>query len=214
MGEYMPEVDDAALRIGSNRNGPHPASDLRPVHYDTWAAPTASGYSITNHTVGEQAPSLHGKPLKVLMVGAGAAGIDFLHYAKTAFKGLNVEVKCVEKNADVGGTWYENRYPGCACDGPSASYQFSWRPNPDWTRFYSGSEEIWQYMKGIAVDEGLINQVQLNTEVKEATWDEDRSVWKVVLAKVDGSRRWTEDFNVLLNGTGFLKWVFSHWIDI
>ena len=87
------------------------------------------------------------KRKKVLVVGAGAAGIDFLHHATRSLEDLNVEIKCFDKNPDVGGTWYENRYPGCACDGPSPSYQFAWRPNPDWSHYYCGAPEIWQYMK-------------------------------------------------------------------
>lgn len=205
MGEYMPGSVDQPRTIGSNSIGPHPSSQKQPVHHKDWAKPSASGYSVSNHTLGEQWPGQEDRPFRILMIGGGAAGIDFLHHSKTAFEDLNVEVHCVEKNADVGGTWYENRYPGCACDGPSASYQFSWRPNPDWSHFYSGSEEIWQYMKGIAVDEGLTDQIQLNTEVKKASWIEERGKWNVALAKTDGSKQWDADYDMLLNGTGFLK---------
>jgi hypothetical protein len=145
--------------------------------------------------------------LKVLVCGAGAAGIDVLHHALTAFEGLHVQVQCFDKNPEVGGTWYENRYPGCACDGPSPSYQFPWRPNPEWSKYYSGSGEIWEYMKGIVLDEGLDRFIQLNTEVKKATWDDTKSAWTVVLRATDGSRQWEEDFNIFLNGTGFVKYV-------
>ncbi|GJN66196.1 hypothetical protein PLICBS_000212 [Purpureocillium lilacinum] len=142
-------------------------------------------------------------------MGAGAAGIDFLHQAPKALKGLHIDIKCFEKNSDVGGTWYENRYPGCACDGPSASYQFPWCPNPDWTKFYSEAPEIWRYMKGIVVDEGLDKYIQLNTKVVRATWDDADSRWVVGLATTDGRRHWEERCDIFLNGGGFLnawKW--------
>lgn len=204
MGDFIPE-GFGARSIGSNYPGPHPASTDRPVHYDEWSQPLPSGYGCSPHTLGEQWTGNDGKPFKVVMMGAGAAGIDFLHHSLKALSDLNIEIKCFEKNADVGGTWYENRYPGCACDGPSASYQFAWRPNPDWSNFYSGSKEIWQYMKGIAVDEGLMDYIQLNTEVKKASWNDDTATWTLVLAKTDGSKQWEEECNIFLNGTGFLK---------
>lgn len=148
MGEYNQSSEHC---IGSNRLGPHFASEVRPVNLPEWSKPTLSGYSISNNIIGEQWPGSEGKPFKVVMIGGGAAGIDFLHHASTELSGLNIEIKCFEKNPDIGGTWYENRYPGCACDGPSASYQFPWRPNPDWTQFYSGSKEIWSYMKVLSL---------------------------------------------------------------
>lgn len=191
-------------RIGSNRAGPHPAAGKRPVDLPEWrSTPTKSGYTVSSNLVGEQGGD-HA-PFKVLVIGAGAAGIDFLHHSLTAFKGLSVEVKCFDKNADVGGTWLENRYPGCACDGPSPSYQFAWRPNPEWSKYYSGSVEIWEYMKGIVMDEKLDRFITLSTEVKKATWNEEKSKWTVVLANTDGSKQWEEECHVLLNGTGFVK---------
>jgi cation diffusion facilitator CzcD-associated flavoprotein CzcO len=203
MGEYTPEA--LGRVIGSNTATSFSSSNQRPVHFDEWSQPLSTGYYVADHTIGEQWGGKTGEPFKIVMMGAGAAGIDFLHHAPKALADFNVEIKCFEKNADVGGTWYENRYPGCACDGPSASYQFAWRPNPDWSRFYSGSREIWQYLKGIAVDEGLLDYIQLSTEVKKASWNDEKGKWALVLAKTDGSKQWEEECNVFLNGTGFLK---------
>jgi cation diffusion facilitator CzcD-associated flavoprotein CzcO len=47
-----------------------------------------------------------------------------------------VDIRIFEKNSDLGGTWFENRYPGCACDVPSHVYQFSFALNPDWSKLY------------------------------------------------------------------------------
>ncbi|KAJ4295958.1 hypothetical protein N0V88_004660 [Collariella sp. IMI 366227] len=58
----------------------------------------------------------------------------------------NYEAVIYEKNTDVGGTWLENRYPGCRCDIPSHSYQFSWRPKHDWTNLHAGADEIGAYL--------------------------------------------------------------------
>jgi hypothetical protein len=66
------------------------------------------------------------KRMRIAMLGAGISGINFFKFAEEKLE--NVDIVCYEKNRDVGGTWLENRYPGCACDIPSVVYQFPWRP--------------------------------------------------------------------------------------
>ena len=66
------------------------------------------------------------KKMRIAMLGAGISGINFFKFAEEKLE--NVDIVCYEKNHDVGGTWLENRYPGCACDIPSVVYQFPWRP--------------------------------------------------------------------------------------
>ena len=195
------------ISIGSNTPGTHPASTHRPIHYDEWAKPSASGYQVSDTMINEALPD---KPFKILMIGAGAAGIDFLHHAPPALAHLGVEIKCYEKNADVGGTWYENRYPGCACDVPSVSYQLPWRPNTEWTSYYSGAKEIWQYFKTVVQEEGMMKYISLGVQVRGATWEEAKSKWIVSLSKtasLRGVTEWKEEFDFILNGTGFLKYV-------
>jgi cation diffusion facilitator CzcD-associated flavoprotein CzcO len=71
------------------------------------------------------------KPIRVIVIGAGISGIAF------AYKALsleNVEYVIYEKNADVGGTWLESRYPGCSCDIPAHSYSYPWVGNPNWSK--------------------------------------------------------------------------------
>jgi len=150
------------------------------------------------------------KPFKIIMMGAGAAGIDFLHHAALAFKGdTGISYKVYEKNHDIGGTWLENRYPGCACDVPSASYSFGWRPNPSWTRYYSSAEEIWRYLKTIVDEEGMMRWIGLRTAVARAVWREEGSKWVLSLERSgeDGEvlERWDQECDVFLNGTGFLN---------
>lgn len=105
----------ATLRIGSNTIGPHPASRTRPAHHAKWSEPSSkgTGYRVSSHMIHE--PPEERPKFKVLVLGAGAAGIDFLHHIKAgALDGLHggVEVLCIEKNSEVGGTWYENRCVG------------------------------------------------------------------------------------------------------
>jgi hypothetical protein len=71
------------------------------------------------------------RPIRVIAIGAGASGLNFARQIEQHMP--NVDLTIYEKNADVGGTWFENRYPGCACDIPAHNYQFTWEPNPNWS---------------------------------------------------------------------------------
>lgn len=149
------------------------------------------------------------RPFHIIMIGAGAAGIDFIHHALQVLPQLNVTFQVYEKNADVGGTWFENRYPGVACDVPSHNYQFVWKQNPDWTSYYSGAKEIWEYMRRCVDEEDMTRFIKFQTEVDEARWDKKSGRWHIAFKTRDtDGRGWSEfeeECDVLLNGTGFLK---------
>lgn len=97
--------------LGSNDlSGTLPSSTVRPAFSKNWTISAPSGYTITEHLLGE--PPLKTLKFRILCLGAGASGIDFLHHSVTlqSFKDMNVEIVCYERNMDVGGTWLENRY--------------------------------------------------------------------------------------------------------
>ncbi|KAK8079205.1 monooxygenase family protein [Apiospora phragmitis] len=71
----------------------------------------------------------------------------------------------------VGGTWFVNRYPGCACDIPSHSYQYSFDPNPDWSNLYAPQREICAYLQRMATKYGVMRFVKLSHEVESCRWD-------------------------------------------
>ena len=143
-------------------------------------------------------------PLKIIHVGAGASGLLFAHKARKNL--TNYELICYEKNSVIGGTWYENRYPGCACDIPAHTYTFPFEPNPEWSGYYSYSDEIQDYMLRFARKYDVEKYVQLNTEVKAATWDEKEGNWKVDLMRKDGTS-FSDTCNVIINGAGVInKW--------
>ena len=112
----------------------------------------------------------------IAIIGSGFSGmgmaIRLLEEGKTDFVVL-------ERADDVGGTWQANRYPGCQCDIPSHLYSFSFAPNPDWTRTYSKQQEIWDYMRRVAEDYGVMPYIRLNHEVTGADWDEDEQHWRI-----------------------------------
>jgi cation diffusion facilitator CzcD-associated flavoprotein CzcO len=98
------------------------------------------------------------------------------------------------------------RYPGCACDIPSASYQFTWERNPYWSQYYSESPEIWKYFKGVVDKHGLIKYVKLEHTVTGAYWQPEDGEWEVHVRQPDGTE-FVDRCNVLVNGGGILKYV-------
>lgn len=89
-------------------------------------APVLNGYVVDEHIFGEP------RQLRIITLGAGASGLNVARQIEKHMKAVDLQI--YEKNADVGGTWLENRYPGCACDIPSHSYQFTWATNPNWKK--------------------------------------------------------------------------------
>ena len=132
----------------------------------------------------------------VLIVGAGFSGLCMAIKLKQAGR---ESFLVIEKGDDIGGTWHENRYPGCACDVPSHLYCFSFDLNPDWNRMYASQEEIWEYLKSCAKRYGILPHVWLKTRLREANWDEAQGLWHVVAG--DGV---TIDARVLVSGIGAL----------
>ena len=112
----------------------------------------------------------------IAIIGSGFSGmgmaIRLLQEGKTDFVVL-------ERADDVGGTWQANRYPGCQCDIPSHLYSFSFALNPNWSRTYSKQQEIWDYMRRVAEDYGVMPYIRLNHEVTGAEWDEDQQHWRI-----------------------------------
>lgn len=152
-------------------------------------------------------PQCTPRPLKIIHVGMGASGMLFAHKVEKFLQ--NFTLVCYEKNPVIGGTWWENRYPGCACDIPAHTYTFPWYPNPDWSGYYSYSDEIQEYFLRFAREFGVAKYAVLDTEVTACTWDGDK--WVVELRRQDGST-FTDFCDVLVNGTGILnKW---KWPDI
>jgi cation diffusion facilitator CzcD-associated flavoprotein CzcO len=112
----------------------------------------------------------------VIIIGTGFAGLGMgirLHqHGMTDFVLL-------ERAAEVGGTWRDNRYPGCACDVPSQLYSFSFELNPTWSRSFSGQQEIWDYLRHCVDRYGLGRYIRFHHEVLDAAWDHSRRRWRV-----------------------------------
>jgi len=123
--------------------------------------------------------SAHGEELDAVVVGAGFSGMYMLH--KLREMGLSVRV--YEKADDVGGTWYWNRYPGARCDSESHIYCYSFseelRREWEWTERYPEQPEILEYLQFAADRLALRTDIQFETEITSATFDEDAGRWQV-----------------------------------
>ena len=100
----------------------------------------------------------HSKPtkLRVACVGAGASGLCLAYKMEKMLEPGSWELTLYEKNPQFGGTWYENTYPGVACDIPSHDYNFTWDPKPDWSTFFASGKEIQGYFEGFAERHGRL----------------------------------------------------------
>lgn len=113
---------------------------------------------------------------RIVIVGAGPGGLCMAIRLKRA--GFD-DFVVLEKSGGIGGTWYHNRYPGCACDIPSHLYSYSFEVKTDWSRPYAPSEEIRAYMEHCADKYDVRSHFEFNEEVKSARWDEGSSRWVV-----------------------------------
>jgi cation diffusion facilitator CzcD-associated flavoprotein CzcO len=114
--------------------------------------------------------------VRVAVVGSGFGGLG----AAVRLRREGVTDFVVLERADsVGGTWRDNSYPGCACDVPSHLYSFSFAPNPEWPRTFSGQPHIRAYLEHVADTFGLRPHLRLGTEVKLMRWDGERLRWEI-----------------------------------
>src|SRR5919198_194432 len=114
--------------------------------------------------------------VEVAVIGAGFSGLGMAIRLREA--GID-DFIVLERGTDVGGTWWANTYPGCACDVPSHLYSFSFALNPDWSQTYSTQPEIRDYLRGVVERFDLRRNIRLGHEVRQATWNEEAGVWEL-----------------------------------
>jgi cation diffusion facilitator CzcD-associated flavoprotein CzcO len=112
----------------------------------------------------------------VAIVGGGFAGIGM---AIALLRAGRSDFVVLERDTEVGGTWWQNTYPGCQCDVPSNLYSFSYALNPDWSQTFALQPEIGAYLRKVADDFGVRPYVRTRTEVHDAAWDEQTRRWRI-----------------------------------
>ncbi len=142
------------------------------------------------------APSETPTALSAVIIGAGMSGIC----ASVQLAAHGIEHVLIERHSDVGGTWIENRYPGCGVDVPSHLYQFRFAPN-DWTNYFALRNEIFDYMQRVARENGIYERTRFNTEVIDARFDETASMWNVSVRSPDGVVS-TVQANIVISAVG------------
>ncbi|KAF2098453.1 cyclohexanone monooxygenase [Rhizodiscina lignyota] len=163
-------------------------------HENNWYNQDFDSFRISEHVLFEK------RPIRMRVVGAGAVGIQLLYKAQQELE--NVEYFVYEKNQELGGTWLVNRYPGCTCDIPAHSYQFTWARNPNWSSFYAKSEEIWEYLKDTARRHDLERHIKYSHRVESARWSEQEGLWKLRVHGPEGD--FEDECEILVNGSGIL----------
>ncbi len=113
---------------------------------------------------------------RVAIIGTGFGGLGAA--IRLRQEGVR-DIVLFERAGEVGGTWRDNSYPGCACDVQSHLYCFSFAPNPDWGRSFSPQPEIWDYLRRCAKDFGLLPHIRFNHEVTDAAWDDSLARWRI-----------------------------------
>jgi cation diffusion facilitator CzcD-associated flavoprotein CzcO len=128
-------------------------------------------FKIASHSVENH------RQLKVIVIGVGYSGIYLGIRIPERLR--NVGLTIYEKNEDVSGTWWENRYVGAACDTASHSYQYKFGPNPSWSSFYAPSRETREYLDMVAEKYGAKRFIKLQHNVLACQWDNEIGKRKV-----------------------------------
>src|SRR5690606_27266523 len=120
----------------------------------------------------------------VVVIGAGMSGI----LAGIRLKQADVPFVIIEKNPDVGGTWFENTYPGARVDVSNAFYSYSFAQKADWPTHFSTQDVLLDYFRECAAEFGIRDHIRFNTEVESLAWDEDAQSWELQARTADGGR--------------------------
>jgi 4-hydroxyacetophenone monooxygenase len=137
---------------------------------------------------------------QIVVIGAGMSGL----YAGIQLQQAGIPFVILEKNDAVGGTWYENVYPGCGVDTPNHFYCYAFEPNHDWSHFFAKRDELWNYFEKVADKYDLRKHIRLGTEVVEARYDEADAVWHITAQSADGAEHQLTA-RVLVSAVGVLN---------
>lgn len=145
-------------------------------------------------------PKAHRKPpagYSVGVIGAGLSGIA----AGVKLAEHDYEYKIFERDTEVGGVWWNNKYPGVGVDTPSHFYSYSFDLNPDWPRFYSNGAVLMEYWKKIAQKYNIYEHISFRTTVTDIIWEESEKLWLLRYVKADGSKG-EQKFNAIFCAAG------------
>jgi 4-hydroxyacetophenone monooxygenase len=131
---------------------------------------------------GEEVSPASRQEHKVLVIGGGMSGVLAAYRLQEA----GIPFVVIEKNAGVGGTWFENRYPGVRVDVGNHLYSYSFEPAHHWTQFFSQQQELQRYFTDVVKQNDLQDNFRFSTEVTSAVYDDSSKLWTVTTADADG----------------------------
>ncbi|KAI5920293.1 flavin-binding monooxygenase [Camillea tinctor] len=157
---------------------------------------------ITSFTI-KDAPIDGHRPMKVRIIGAGYSGIYLGIRIPQRLR--NIDLKIYEQHEAVGGTWWVNKYPGCACDIPAHSYQYSFNPNPNWSAFYAPQPEICAYLQDTAEKFGVMRFVETSHKVEDCRWDDGVKKWILTVQNLTTKETFQDETDILVSARGNLS---------
>ncbi len=148
----------------------------------------------------DDVPRAAREAFRVVVIGAGMSGL----LAAIRLEEAGVPYVVIEKNTGVGGTWFENAYPGCRVDVANHFYSYSFAPNHDWPEHFSQRDELRAYFDRCATNYETRAKIRFQTEVVAARFDESTSRWTVTLRTADGGEE-TLEANAIISAVGQLN---------
>ncbi|MEE8166014.1 MAG: NAD(P)/FAD-dependent oxidoreductase [Myxococcota bacterium] len=136
----------------------------------------------------------------VVVIGCGQSGL----LAGIRLKEAGIPFTIIEKNAGVGGTWYENAYPGCRVDVGNHFYSYSFEPADHWSEYFSQQPELQGYFEEVMDRHGLRSSIRWETEVVAASWDDASGLWSVRI-RDDQGREQTLTARAVISAVGQLN---------
>lgn len=167
--------------------------------------------AVCRELVNEGAPPARPVPgadkFPVAIIGAGQGGIA----AAVRMAQMGIPYVLFEKNEGVGGTWFENTYPGVRVDVPGHTYDLSYAPNPDWSSYFPQGDEIRRYYTDVSDRLGVTKHTRYSTEVLSATYDEPNGMWQLAVRTAGGGIE-HHAFRAVISAVGQLN--RPRWPDI
>jgi len=131
---------------------------------------------------GDTIPDEAKQGFPVVVIGCGMSGL----LAAIKLHEAGIPFTVIEKNAGPGGTWFENRYPGCRVDVGNHFYCYSFEPNNDWTEFFAQHAELQAYFASTMTAHAVADHIRFETEVVSAHWEPAAQRWRVTVRNADG----------------------------
>ncbi|KUL89216.1 hypothetical protein ZTR_03671 [Talaromyces verruculosus] len=139
---------------------------------------------------------------RVFIIGGGVSGLGMAVQLQRLLGHSNFTL--FEKSDNIGGTWWHNRYPACACDIPSHFYSYSFHLKPDWTTTYPGRDELHKYFMSVAEKYDVLRRCEFNQMCLRLVWDDKRQLWVCTFKDMNTGKITVREAEVVVSAIGTL----------